>query len=525
MDNFDIKKNPFTLIILDGWGIAPAWGGNAISLAKTKNFNTLSKKYPTTSLLASGSAVGLPTNAPGNSEAGHLNIGAGRVARQDTTIIDQKIEQPDFKENKVLKGALDHCRRNNSSLHLLGLLSKVGIHSNIHHLYALLNFCKGEGFSRVYIHLFSDGRDSGPMDSIELIQEVENEIKMIGVGRIVSIMGRYFAMDRDNRWGRIARAYNLLTKGEGNKYESVNEAISNAYSSGQTDEFIEPRLIAGREKEIVTIKENDSMIVFNCRGDRIREIIRSFLDQNITQFSDRKILNNIFLATFVLYDDYPLAKRVFAPEVISSPLAKVFSDGGLRQFHVAETEKYPHVTFFINGGVEKPFQNEMRQMVPSPKIRSYDHFPEMSAKAVTDKVISALSTPSINCIIVNFANPDMVGHSGNLNATTKAVEFVDNCLGRIITKISERGGIAVIVGDHGNAEEMVNPNTGEPDTEHSTNPVPFILFSDHLTHKNIKLQSDGILSNVTPTILDILNIEKPAEMLNKSLIINTDYAK
>lgn len=520
------EVKPFGIVILDGWGLAPNWGGNAIARAKTKNFNKLMLDFPSTSLLASGTAVGLPVNSPGNSEAGHLNIGAGRVVHQDISLIDQKINDKSFYENTVLLEAVKHAKTNNSNIHLIGLLSKTGIHSHVRHLYCLLNFLKENNFDRVFIDLFSDGRDSDPMSGIVMVDEVESEIKKIGVGRISSISGRFFAMDRDNRWGRISRAYNLLVCGEGNSFPSAGAAFSKAYAEGQTDEFIEPRLIANEFHEKSLIKNNDAVIFFNFRSDRSKELVEAFLADRLPQFLDRRKLSNLYFASFTIYEENQLSRKVFQPEVITNPLAKAWSLQGLRQFHTAETEKYPHVTYFINGGTEKAFPGEDRLMIPSPKdIKTYDYKPKMSAGLVTSNLISRISKKIHDTFIVNFANTDMVGHTGNFEATVQAAEFVDECLGRIARIIQNFGGTMIVLADHGNAEQMVNPHTGYPDTEHTTNPVPFIIFSEEPNIKNMKLSSDGILASVSPTVLDLMHIAKPVEMTNQSLVIKEELIK
>ena len=516
------RKKPFCLLILDGWGIAPAWAGNAITQGRTPNYDKAWKIFPSCSLLASGVAVGLPVNAPGNSEAGHLNIGAGKVVHQDVALIDEQISSGEFFKNEILQEAIAHAKKNHSNIHLMGLLSKAGTHSHVRHLYALLKLMKDNNFSRVYVHLFSDGRDSDPTSGIETVEEVEKEIKKIGVGRIVSITGRFFAMDRDNRWGRISRAYNLLVKGEGNAYESSRAAFSKAYSEAMTDEFIEPRLIAGKSAQKVTIEDNDSVVLFNLRGDRTKELTQAFLAGKIPEMPDRKKLKNLCFVSFVMYDEDKLSKRAFYPEKISAPLAAVWSNEGLKQCHAAETEKYPHVTYFFNGGVEKPFHNEARVMVPSPKdVKTYDYRPEMSAKPLTEAILAAMKSDRHDAYIINFANADMVGHTGNLGSTIKAVECVDNCVGKVLSLIFDLGGTAVLMADHGNAEQMVNPRSGTMDTEHTTNPVPFIIIRKGLGKGDLVLQNNGILGSVSPTILELMSITKPQSMLNQSLLIKT----
>lgn len=518
---FQSQRKPFGIIILDGWGIAPAWGGNAIAQAKTRCFDDIWKAFPSTSILASGAAVGLPVNSPGNSEAGHLNIGAGKVVHQDITLIDQKISDQTFFTNEVLLEAVNHSRQYNSSIHVMGLLSKAGIHSHIKHLYTLLDFLKKNNVNKVFIHLFSDGRDSDPMSGIEMVDGVENELLRIGIGQISSISGRYFAMDRDNRWGRISRTYNMLTKGEGNCYSTPKAAFSSAYTSDQTDEFIEPRMIVNQSQGMNLISSNDSIIFFNFRSDRAKELTSAFMNDSIPEFPDRVKLNNLFFASFVIFEENNLAKRVFQPEPIEKPLAKIWSERGLSQYHTAETEKYPHVTYFINGGSEVPYIGEKRLMIPSPRnVRTYDLKPQMSAPELAKSIVSEMQKGLNDGYIINFANADMVGHTGNIGATIQAVEAVDECLEKVLGIFQKQNGVAIVIADHGNAEQMVNPRTGYPDTEHTTNPVPFIIVSDELKNKQIKLRSDGILASVTPTMLEIMNIPTPPSIVNQSLIIN-----
>ncbi len=514
------KTRPNVMVILDGWGMAPAWGGNAITSGKTPAFDKIWKSFPKTTLLASGEAVGLPANSPGNSEAGHLNIGAGRIVHQDITLIDQKIADGSFFNNPVLTKAWQHALTNNSSIHLIGLLSETGTHSHVRHLYALLEFFKQKNFNKVFIHLISDGRDSDPMDGISLGARVEEKVKEIGVGKIVSLIGRFFAMDRDNRWERVIAAYNLYIGGEGIICPSLRAAFSTSYSKNQMDEFISPTLIVNEFQQKVNINDNDTVIFFNFRPDRTKELTQAFLAPLLPNMPRRKILKNLFFANFAMYMEKPLGNQVFEPEKVVDPIASVWASNNLKQFHVAETEKYPHVTYFLNGGVERPFPGERRFMVPSVRnVKTYDQKPEMSAKVVTTTTLDAIKA-GYDLTIVNFANPDMVGHTGNLRATIKAVEFVDLCLNSIIKMVIDRGNYAFILADHGNAEQMVNPRTGEKDTEHTTNPVPFIIVSSDPQVKKIKLKSDGVISSVAPTILDVLNYKKPDLMRNESLIIN-----
>lgn len=516
------RRIPFLLLILDGWGMAPSWGGNAISLAGTPMFDDLWKKYPKTTLIASGSQVGLPDETPGNSEAGHMNIGAGRIVRQDITVIDEQISNNGLAKSKALNDVVAHIKKNQSNLHLMGLLSKTATHGHIKHLAPLLSNIKKMGIGQAYLHLFSDGRDSDPMKGIEYIDEVEQIIKKCRIGVVESICGRFYAMDRDNRWGRIARAYNALTKAEAEKCVSAKKIFSQFYSHHITDEFIKPSIVVNPHQTFVPIKNNDGIILFNFRSDRVKQITKAFLDFDLPGFPDRIKLKNIKFATFTVYQtDDDLAEHIFEPKKIQTPLAKIISENNLRQFHCAETEKYPHVTYFINGTNTKPFPGEDRLAIPSPKVKSYDLVPKMSAPKVLSKLLQAIDGGYYDFYVVNFANPDMVGHTGSLGAAIAAVKYIDECLGLIAKKILRESGTMIICADHGNVEQMVNPRTGEADTEHTSNQVPFILVNDEIKN-NFSLQMNGALSNIAPTILELYGFQKPPEMsLRASLIIHS----
>lgn len=522
MLNFSIgkKKKPNIMVILDGWGIAPVWGGNAISMAEVSTYKEIQKKYPFTTLMASDGAVGLPDGAPGNSEAGHLNIGAGRIVYQDQPIVDREIENGSFFSNKTLLSAIDHAKKNSSSIHLLGLLSKSGTHSHIKHLFALLNLLSKNNFSNVYIHLFTDGRDSDSMSGIEMLSEVESQIKGTGVGQIGSIIGRFYAMDRDNRWDRVSKAYNLLTKGAGKAFPSPGAVFTDSYAHGTTDEFIEPSIIQDKQRNFVPVSDNDTVILFNFRADRAKEITRCFLDGVMPEVPSRSILKNLFFATFVMHDDHSLAKQVFFPEKVTGSIASILSTQGMRQYHTAETEKYAHVTYFLNGGREESFPGEDRLVIPSPNVRTYDKVPEMSAETVTKTLIDAISRNVYDCLFVNFANPDMVGHTGDLKATIKAVEYVDECLRKVLDAVLKRDGTAFVFADHGNAEQMVNPRTGAADTEHTCNPVPFSIISEDSRIKSLKLRTDGKLASIAPTVMDIMGVQYDKNQKEKSLIVS-----
>ncbi len=519
--SFNTKRTnikPFALIILDGWGLAPSWGGNAVTSTKTNFYDELIRTCPHTALSASGASVGLSEGSPGNSEAGHLNIGAGKIVHQDLPLINKKIESGEFFQNEKLKTSAQFLNRYGGKLHLMGLLSKTGTHSHIDHLYATLKFYKDNGINDAYIHLFSDGRDSDPMSGLEMIVEVQKKIKEIGIGRISSIMGRYYAMDRDNRWGRTIRAYNTLVKGEAKISNDAKHVFSASYARGITDEFIEPRIITNKVSNFVPITDNDVVVLYNFRPDRVKQITKAFLSPKIEQFPDRKKLNNIMFVSYVTYERENLGDKIFHPDKIQEPIAKVISDKGLKQYHIAETEKYPHITYFINGGKEKPFPGESRKLIPSPKVRTYDYAPKMNATAVTTQIINQIKTNKYHFYILNYANPDMVGHTGNLKATMQAVSHVDRCLKLLITELINKDGSAFVFADHGNAEQMINTQTSEPHTEHTTNPVPFIVVNQALKGK-ITLQNNGSLSNIAPTALELLGIEKPNDMSSRESLI------
>lgn len=519
----DSPKKVFGLIILDGWGVAPVWGGNALGIAEIKNFNTITRKCPSTTLLASDGAVGLPPDSPGNSEAGHLNIGAGHTVYQDQSIIDARITDGSFSKNAVLIETIETARRKKSHLHIIGLLSKTGTHSQITHVYALLQLCNQLNFRDVFLHLFTDGRDSDMMSGIETLAELEEQMKVNDVGQISTIVGRFYAMDRDNRWDRIKAAYDLLTRGVGTKYGTAGEVFTKCYTRGLTDEFIEPSVIINKGKNPELISDNDSVIFFNYRADRARELTQAFLDPSVaTYLPNRKAINDLFFATFVMHGDTTLGQHVFAPQQVLNPLAEQWSAHNLRQYHTAETEKYAHVTYFLNGGREKPHPGEDWMMIPSPRsVVTYDLMPEMSAQMVSDTLIKAINSNVYDSFIVNFANGDMVGHTGNLKATVRAVECVDKCLGQLLDAVLKKDGTAVVFADHGNAEQMVNPRTGEPDTEHTTNPVPFSIVSADQRFSKLNLRSDGALANIAPTVLSMMNIPYDQEKLAKSLIIGS----
>lgn len=531
------------LIILDGWGIAPPGPGNAITLANLPNFKRFWAAYSKTELLASGESVGLPKGEPGNSEAGHLNLGAGKIVFQDLPRIDISIADGTFFKNPAFLEAIKFAKTNNSSLHLLGLIGQGGVHSSFHHLIALLNLAKNEKLKNVYLHLFTDGRDSPPTSALIYLNKLEEEIKKIGVGKIATLVGRYFAMDRDCRWKRTQKAYEALVLGKGKHTKSFVEEINNQYQKGITDEFLEPIILDKKG----LIKDNDAVIFFNFRPDRPRQLTKAFVlpdfenlkEEKMTfdpyaekyglkiyeapsgtsTFKREKILKNLFFVTMTEYQkNLPVSAIAFPPQKVALPLARVLSDSNLRQLHIAESEKYPHVTYFFDGGREKPFSGEDWVEIPSPKVVTYDLKPEMSAYQVTNQVLARIKGGFYNFVLINFANPDMVGHTGVIPAGIKACETVDKCLGKLIPTILSLGGSAIITADHGNVEEMINLNTGEKDTQHSINPVPFILIDQKFSFSG-KVLLRGVLADVAPTILHLLGIEKPSLMTGKSLIL------
>ncbi|WP_368489851.1 2,3-bisphosphoglycerate-independent phosphoglycerate mutase [Clostridium sp. BJN0013] len=508
-----MEKKPVMLIILDGFGISKTDNGNAVRAAYKPNLDKYFKEYPHTELGASGLSVGLPEGQMGNSEVGHLNIGAGRIVYQSLTRITKSINEGKFFENGVLNSAVDNVIKNNSDLHLLGLVSPGGVHSHTDHLKGLLRLAKQKGASRVYIHAFTDGRDVPPSSAYMYIDDMEKYTKKIGVGKIATVSGRYYAMDRDKRWQRVELAYNALVYGRGNKAGSAYEAVTNSYDNGKTDEFIIPTVIEEDNKPVATIKNGDSVIFFNFRPDRARQLTRA-LNDNIFEGFKRERLNLKFV-TMTEYDSTLENVYVaFKNEVYKNTLGEYVSKMGKSQLRIAETEKYAHVTFFFNGGVEVPNKNEDRDLIPSPKVATYDLKPEMSAREVTSKVLYRLDEDKYDMIILNFANPDMVGHTGIFQAAKKAIEVVDECLGKIVSKILEKDGIAFITADHGNSEQMVDYSTGNAMTAHTTNSVPFLYISKNST----ELRKDGILADISPTILQIMGLEKPKEMTGKSLI-------
>lgn len=509
-----MTNKPVALIILDGWGIGKDYEGNAILKAKTPNYKMLLENYPSTKLEASGLSVGLPEGQMGNSEVGHLNIGAGRIIYQEFTRISKAIENGEFFEKQEFIKAVENAQKNNSSLHLMGLLSDGGVHSHNTHLYALLELAQKYGLKDVYIHCFLDGRDVPPKSAKKFIEELESKLSELGIGKIATISGRYYAMDRDKRWDRTKKAYDAMVLGKGRVASTPIEALNKSYDEDITDEFVIPTVIVKDNNPIKVIENNDSIIFFNFRPDRARQITRAFVDDDFDGFArDKKV--NVYFVCMTQYDKtINNVEIAYKPQVYVNTLGEYLSKKGLKQLRIAETEKYAHVTFFFNGGVEKPNEGEERVLIPSPKVATYDLKPEMSAVEVKEEVIKRINENKYDFIVLNFANPDMVGHTGKFEAAVKAIETIDECLGDVVKSIVEKGGKAIITADHGNAEEMIDENTGKSITAHTTNKVPCIVIGE----RNVKLR-EGILADIAPTVLDIMGIEKPNEMTGQSLIV------
>ncbi len=500
---------PVALIIMDGWGIGdPNSKTNAVVEGKTPVIDALTAKYPHAKLFCSGEAVGLPDGQMGNSEVGHTNIGAGRVVYQELTRITKAIREGAFFKNPVFMDIVNAVKKNNGALHLMGLLSDGGVHSHNSHLYALLQLAKQEGVEKVYVHAFLDGRDVPPSSAAEYLEELEAKLKEIGVGKIATISGRYYAMDRDKRWDRVQKAYDAIALGEGVKQPTAAVAIKKSYEEDKTDEFVVPAVIG----DYAGMTNNDGAIFFNFRPDRARELTHAFVDTTFDGFTRKEDLKVPF-ATMTQYEKGMNAEIAYKPEKLTNTLGEYVSKLGYTQLRIAETEKYAHVTFFFNGGVEQPYEGEDRILVPSPKVATYDLQPEMSAIEVTDKVVDAILSKKYDFIILNYANGDMVGHTGVLEAAEKAVETVDTCVGRFVDAIKQVGGSVCITADHGNAEKMLDEETKEPFTAHTTNPVPFIVVSD-----KVKKVHDGALCDIAPTLLKLAGIEAPAEMTGKALV-------
>ncbi|MFA9397828.1 MAG: 2,3-bisphosphoglycerate-independent phosphoglycerate mutase [Clostridiaceae bacterium] len=508
-----MNKKPVMLMILDGFGLSDNKEGNAVDIANKPNFDNMYKNYYKTQLGASGLNVGLPDGQMGNSEVGHLNIGAGRIIYQALTKITKEIKEGGLLKNPALNYAMDEAKKNNSALHLMGLLSDGGVHSHNSHLKALVKMAKDKGLTKVYIHCFMDGRDVSPTSGIDYLKDLEGFIKEIGVGSIATVEGRYYAMDRDKRWERVELAYNAMVLGKGEYAKSSNEVIVKSYHDNKTDEFVLPTVITKDDKPVGKIENKDSVIFFNFRPDRAREITRAINDKVFDGFTRESL--DLNFVSLTQYDSTLEGVNVaYTPESYSNTLGEYVSKLNKNQLRIAETEKYAHVTFFFNGGVEEPNPNEDRALIPSPKVATYDMKPEMSAYEVTDEVLKRIEMDKYDLIILNYANPDMVGHTGVLEAAKKAIEAVDVCIGKVVKEILNREGTVFITADHGNSEQMVEYSTNKPMTAHTTNPVPFIYVNNNST----ELREGGVLADIAPTILQSMGLEIPKEMTGKSLI-------
>jgi len=516
------RPKPIVLTILDGWGYRAETKGNAIALARKPNYDRLLKDFPNTLIHTSGPAVGLPEGQMGNSEVGHLNIGAGRIVHMDITRVDELISSGAFSRQPLLLEAMERGRQN--QLHLLGLLSDGGVHSHINHLFALLRMARENKVPRVFVHCFMDGRDTPPNSGIDYLRQLEQKMRELGVGQIATVIGRYYAMDRDNRWERIEKAYRAMAHGDAeSKFPDPVAAIRSSYEKGVTDEFVLPAAITtvpepGKPAAPRgTIRDDDAAIFFNFRADRARQTTRALVEPGFDKFADPARPKNLCFVAMTQYEKtWPWLRYILAPEKLEHILANVFADLQFKNLRVAETEKYAHVTYFFNGGVEKPFPGEERVLVPSPKVPTYDLKPEMSAAGIADAVVHAIEKGDFDAIIMNFANADMVGHSGKLEAAIKACETVDECLGRIFQSLRPRGGAWIITADHGNAETMIDPVTGGPHTYHTTNPVPFILATEN---GRLQLSAGGSLRDIAPTMLGVLGVAEPREMTGRDLRI------
>lgn len=512
-----MSKKPVVLMILDGYGLNERKDHNAVAEARTPVMDELMRTCPFVKGNASGMAVGLPEGQMGNSEVGHLNMGAGRIVYQELTRITKEIQDGTFFENPALLDAVRNCKKNDSSLHLYGLVSDGGVHSHNTHIYGLLELAKRNGLSKVFVHCFLDGRDTPPASGKGYVEELEEKMKEIGVGKVASVMGRYYAMDRDNNYDRVEYAYKALTKGEGLTAESGPAGIAASYERQETDEFVRPTVVVQDGAPVATIKDGDSVIFFNFRPDRAREITHAFCDDEFHGFEREKKLDLVY----VCFSDYdptiPNKEVAFHKISVTNTFGEWLAANGMKQARIAETEKYAHVTFFFNGGVEKPNEGETRILVPSPKdVPTYDLKPQMSAYEVCDKLVEAIKSEKYDVIVINFANPDMVGHTGVEAAAVKAVEVVDECVGKAVTAIREVDGVLFICADHGNAEQLVDYETGAPFTAHTTNPVPFLLVN---YEPGVSLREGGCLADIVPTLIEIMGKEQPVEMTGKSLLV------
>jgi 2,3-bisphosphoglycerate-independent phosphoglycerate mutase len=535
---------PTVLLILDGWGIGPNYAGNAIALAKTPNMDMFWLTFPHTQLAASGEAVGLPKGADGNSETGHVNIGAGNIVYQDLPRVNMSIADGSYKRNQAFKNTFEHVKKNNSTLHLMGLIGTGVVHSNIQHLYALLELAKENGVKKLVIHGFTDGRDSAPTIGIEIVKAIQEKCKKLEFGILGSVTGRYFAMDRDKRWERIQTAYEGLTSGKGKKTTDLAKALQESYDAGTTDEFIEPTLLIGKDNQPYTINDDDAVIFFNFRIDRPRELTRAFVTHDFEQgiknedfdpftevyeksslkqkkggkaFKREKIVKNLYFVTMTRYEEGLPVEEAFPPQPVKHPLCKIFAEQGLKQLRAAETEKEKFVTYYMNGQKEFIFPGEDRIILPSKGSKSYDLVPEMSAHEISSQIVNQIESNDHDVMIINIANPDMVGHTGNLKAGIRACEITDEVAGNIVKAVYHKNGVVMITADHGNVEEMINAKTGQIDTEHSIYPVPLIIIGKQYANQPRILPS-GVLADIAPTMLSIMHLPKSPLMTGRSLI-------
>lgn len=522
------RRQPIILVIIDGLGVAPPSRGNAIALAKTPVMDSLIERYPTVTLQAAGDAVGLSWGEMGNSEVGHLTIGAGKVIYQDLPRITRAIVDGSFFDNPAFSQAIEAVRQNDSQLHILGMFSPSGVHSFDEHAFALLELCQRQHLRSVFTHVILDGRDSPYNSGLQFVGKLQRKIEALGLGRIATISGRFYAMDRDSRWDRTALAYLAMTAGQGPTATDPLATIQDSYRRGVYDEQFLPTVIVDAGRPVATVGNRDAVIFFNFRNDRARQLTKAFVLPGWEKFARPEYLQDLVFVTMTEYEKNLPVSIAFPPETITNPLAKVYSQAGLRQLHVAETEKYAHVTFFINGGQEQPFAGEDRVLVPSPSVGSYDLKPDMSARSITDRVIGGLNTGQYSLVVINFANPDMIGHTGNIPATVKGIETVDQCLGRIVNATLSINGLVMITGDHGNAEAKIDGQTGAVNKEHSANPVPLIVVGDNLPlsagryHAPMRdlssLTPVGVLADVTPTLLGLAGLPVPPDMTGHNLM-------
>lgn len=512
---------PVVLVVLDGWGLSENPNGNAIAKAKLPTIDKLEKFYPQFGLQASGISVGLPWGEPGNSEVGHITLGTGKVIYQSLPRITMSIQNGDFFKNPAFLKAIENAKKNDSALHIMGLVGKGGIHSSTDHLYALLELVKNSGLKKLFIHVFTDGRDSAPTSGVDSIKELEKKIEEYGVGRIASISGRYFAMDRNNNWDRIEKAYNAIVCGNGEQISDPIDYLQKSYEKEIFDEYIEPAVMTENGKPVGKVSDGDSMIFFNYREDRARQLTKAFVLPSFSKFKKEQLKNIVFV-TMIQYEDSLPTDVAYEPIEIKNSLGEIISQQKIAQLRIAETEKFAHVTYFFNGGNEEPFPKEDRIIIPSKAVSVFSEAPEMSAKEITDKVCEMIQKDKYGFVLINYANADIVGHTGNEKATISAVETIDKCLEKLIPTVIKQGGCLLITADHGNAEELVNLKNGEIDTEHSSNPVPlwFVAPDNHCdaVGKCYTLKVAGLLSDVAPTVLDIIGIKKPTDMTGESLM-------